>query len=183
MHRPKLIIVGGSLAVGKTTLAKRLCGELGIHRISMDELKEHLFDYAGYQDRAWSRRIGQITWPLFKELVDLHLSYGNDVVAEATFLWHDDAAWINSLKEKHGAELSLLWLTTDPRVARERFTERSKQERHPGHNDALEQVLEEFDEKYFNRTFIPLPIDGETKIIDTTDFGSVDYEDITSFVS
>ena len=168
MRQPKLIAIGGSLATGKTTLAKNLCESTGVHRISMDELKEHMFDYAGYKDRAWSRRIGQITWPLFQSLVDLHLSYEQDVIAEATFLWPSDADWLNEMKEKHSADLRLLWLTSDPNIARQRILDRASKERHPGHNDALEHVIEEFDQKYFNRTFVPVPIDGPSTIVDTT---------------
>jgi predicted kinase len=175
----KLIIIGGSLATGKTTLARLLEDHTGIKRISMDELKERLFDLGGYRDRKWSKQIGQLAWPVFREMVEMHLARGEDVIAEATFLWPDDYKWIESICERYGAVLFQIWLTADPRVARQRFIDRStSSERHPGHCDSLESVIDEFDERFFSKTFIPLPIDAPTHIIDTTDFAQADFNSV-----
>ncbi len=176
----KLIIIGGSLATGKSTLAKRLEQETGIKRISMDDLKERLFDIGGFRDRAWSKRIGHIAWPVFQQLVELHLEQGESAIAEATFLWPNDADWLNSLAYRHSVTICQLWMTADPLVARERFIHRSRNERHPGHGDTLERVLEEFDERFFQKRFDPLPLNGKTLVVDTTDFSRVDYGKIIS---
>ncbi len=179
---PKLIIVGGSLATGKSTIAKFLEAETGIKRVSMDDLKESLFDVGGYRDRAWSKQIGQIAWPVFKQLIELHLDRGDDVIAEATFLWPDDKDWIHALADRYNADVFQVWMTADPLVARERFIHRSRNERHPGHCDSLEDVLGEFDGRIFNRTFIPHPIKRKTIVVDTTDFQVVDQASILRFL-
>ncbi len=180
----KLILIGGSLATGKTTLAGFLEEQVGIKRISMDELKEAFFDLAGYKNRDWSKCIGSLAWPVFKEFIEMYVQRGEDVIAEATFLWPDDSEWIESLVDRHGVDVRQLWMTTDPLVARKRFIERSQsQERHPGHCDELEHVLGEFDERFFKQTFEPLAISGKTKIVDTTDFNSVDHDSILAFIS
>ena len=179
---PKLIIIGGALATGKSTAARALEEQTSIKRISMDDLKERLFDIGGYRDRDWSRRIGQIAWPVFQQLVELHLAHGKDVIAEATFLWPDDLDWIHQMKDRYRAEIYQIWMTADPLVARERFVARAQSERHPGHNDALEHVLAEFDVRIFNRTFIPHPLRGKTVVIDTTDFDQVDHQAICRFI-
>lgn len=180
---PKLIVIGGSLATGKSTIAKYLEQETGIKRISMDDLKERLFDIGGYRDRAWSKRIGHIAWPVFQQLVELHLEQGEDVIAEATFLWPDDAVWINALASQFHADLFQIWMTADPVVARERFMHRANNERHPGHNDHVDHVIEEFDERFFKKRFDPLPLNGKTLVVDTTDFGAVVFATIMSFVN
>ncbi len=180
---PKFIIVGGALATGKSTIAKFLEEQTGIKRISMDELKERLFDIGGYKDRQWSKRIGQMAWPLFKQLVELHLERGEDVIAEATFLWPDDVDWMREMMKQHYANLYQIWMTADPIVARERFIVRAQMsERHPGHNDALEEVLAEFDERIFNRTFIPHPIKEATLVVDTTNINLIDRNAIKRFI-
>ncbi len=180
---PKLIIIGGSLATGKTSLARFLEEQTGIKRLSMDDLKETFFDLGGYRDRSWSKRIGGLAWPTFKELVDMHLERGDDVIAEATFLWPDDHEWIQALKDRHDADVRQIWMTADPKVTRDRFIARANsQERHPGHCDALEHVLEEFEKRFFHRRFDPMKIVGKTKVVDTTRFGDVDHDDVLRFI-
>jgi predicted kinase len=150
----------------------------------MDELKERLFDIGGYHDREWSKRIGHLAWTAFQSMVEMHLERGESVIAEATFLWPSDKDWIEQVAERQGACVKQIWMTADPRVARERFVARANSERHPGHNDALEHVIEEFDQRFFKRniTFIPHPIKGKTKIVDTTDFALVDHDEILQWI-
>lgn len=180
---PKLIVVGGAPATGKSTAARYLERSTGIKRISMDDLKESFFDVGGYKDRAWSKQIGQLCWPVFKRIVELYLERGDDVIAEATFLWPDDRDWIEAMAERYHAEIYQIWMTADPLVARERFHYRGTHERHPGHCDTQEDVIAEFDQRLFNRTFIPHPIQGRTCVVDTTDIDQVRYADIVSFLT
>lgn len=179
---PKLIIVGGAPATGKSTIANYLQQALGIKRVSMDDIKESFFDVAGYRDRAWSIQVGRIAWPAFKQLVELHLERGDDVIAEATFLWPDDKDWIHEQAERYHADVFQIWMTADSTIVRERFIRRAHTERHPGHCDALDDVLESFDQRFFNRSFIPHPIRGKTLVVDTTDFEKIDKEFIRLFI-
>ncbi len=183
MRRPKLIIIGGSLATGKSTVAKYLEEQTGIKRISMDELKERLFDIGGHRDREWSKGIGRLGWPVFCGMIEMQLERRNDVIAEATFLWSDDADWINQLAQKFEGDIFQIWMTADPKIARERFVYRANNERHPGHNDQVDHVIEEFDERFFNRTFEPQPLNGKTLVVDTSDFDTVNKEAILNFLA
>lgn len=180
---PKLIIIGGSLATGKSTLAQKIVEATGARYISMDRIKENLFDVLGYFDRAWSKEVGRVAWPVFQNFIDLYLGRGEDVVAEATFLWPDDKDWLVEICERRGARLMQIWLTADPDVLRERFIARIGSGRHCGHCDELPEVLEEFEQRFFNRTFIPHPIDVPTLVVDTTDFARVDHEEVVRFVT
>lgn len=182
MSTIKLIIVGGSLATGKSTVSKMLANTTGIQRISLDEIKESLFDLGGHKDRDWSKEIGRIAFPVFRDLIELHLARGESVIADATFLWASDVQWLHDFSNRYKVGLVQIWLTADPRVARERFIERANSVRHPGHCDVLEYVIDEFDVRFFNKTFIPLPLNGKTKIVDTTDFSTVDHDDILEWI-
>lgn len=178
----KLIVVGGSLATGKSTISSMIAKETGFARVSLDEIKEALFDLVGYRDRAWSKEMGRVAFPAFRDCIELHLQRGDSVIADATFLWLSDAEWLHDFAERYGAELILVWLTADPRVARERLIHRSNTTRHPGHNDALDEVIAEFDERFFNKTFLPIPLRALTLVVDTTSFDAVNHDHIHRFV-
>jgi predicted kinase len=178
----KLIVIGGSLATGKSTIAKFLENQTNIKRIAMDDIKERLFDIGGYRDREWSKQIGHVAWPIFQQLVELHLEHNEDVIAEATFLHPNDADWILEIAKRHNADIFQIWMTADPAIARERFIHRANNERHPGHCDALEHVIEEFDKRFFCKTFDPLSLKGKILVVDTTCFEKVDKESIIDFL-
>jgi hypothetical protein len=55
---PLVLIVTGAPASGKTTLGRQLANALGLPYFSKDLFKESLFDSLGWQDRAWSQRVG-----------------------------------------------------------------------------------------------------------------------------
>ncbi len=61
MTKPLLIIIAGPACTGKTTLGKHLAQELRLPFIHKDGIKELLFDYIGWGDRAWTRKLGRAT--------------------------------------------------------------------------------------------------------------------------
>lgn len=184
MHKKsKLIVIGGSIAMGKTTIAKKLSENIGVKHVSMDEIKESLFDTVGYRDREWSKEIGRLAFPVFMGIIEMYLRRGESVIADSTFLWPEDADWLNEFAELHQAEIYQIWLTADPQVARKRFIERTKNERQPGHNDSLESIIKEFDQKHFFQCFIPLLLNGKLLEIDTTSEDEFDHQAILNFIS
>ncbi len=179
----KLIIVGGSIATGKTTVSKFVAQKTGYARIALDEIKEALFDVGGYKDRAWSKEIGAATHPVFRQLIQMYLSRGESVIADATFIWAEDRIWLQEFSSKHNAELIQIWMMADPQIARQRFLERSLTSRHPGHCDSIETVLGEFDERYFSKRIEPLLADVRTHVVDTTDDEAIDLEGVVIFLN
>lgn len=179
---PKLIIIGGAPATGKSVLADKIEAATGYHRVSKDLLKEHLFDVIEYRDRQWSREIGALAFPLFMGVVEMYLKRGESVIVDNPFIHGQDLEWFEKFERLYQTQIIQIHLIADPAVLRERFIERAHTYRHPGHNDALKDVLQEFEEKWFNKSFIPLPIGTKTKIVDTTDFDAVDHEDILGWI-
>ena len=43
-------------------------------------------------------------------------------------------------------------------------------------------MIAEFDERFFNKTFLPLPLNARTLVVDTTDVGAIDHEAILKHV-
>jgi len=179
----KLIIVGGSLATGKSTVSKFISDKTGIARVSLDEIKEVLFNVGGYRDRAWSKEIGRAAFTVFCQLIEMYLQRGESVIADATFLWESDRIWLEEFVSKYKAELIQIWLTADAKISRARFIDRANTTRHPGHCDSLECVMDEFDERFFSKTHAPLAVDARTLLIDTTDFSRVDFQSILDFLN
>src|SRR5438046_2407448 len=90
MAEPRLIIVTGLPATGKTTLARRLAADLALPLVTKDDIKERLFDRLGWRDRAWSRLLGQATYDLLYYFSELLLAGGRSFVVESNF--HPDEA-------------------------------------------------------------------------------------------
>ena len=66
-----LIIVSGPPASGKTTLSRRLAADLRLPLVQRDSFKEIMFDTLGWQDRAWSQRLGGASYELLYYALDL----------------------------------------------------------------------------------------------------------------
>ena len=58
---PLIVLVNGAPASGKTTLSRRLAGDLGLPLLAKDAIKEVLYDTLGAPDRARSRELGGAT--------------------------------------------------------------------------------------------------------------------------
>ena len=57
-----LMIILGSPASGKTTLARRLAAEFSVPCLCKDDIKEALFDVLGVADRAASKRLSDASF-------------------------------------------------------------------------------------------------------------------------
>jgi len=74
--RPSILfIVSGPPSSGKTTLAKAVATKFNLPLITKDSLKEILFDTIGWQDRAWSRRLGSASFSLLHYILDAFVQF------------------------------------------------------------------------------------------------------------
>lgn len=103
---PLLIIIGGKLATGKSTLARRRADDLGLPFFSKDALKETLFDALGIADRAWSRQLGIASFALLRTISESLLNAGQSLIVEANFLAEYDAALYQSLIKRYGVRVA-----------------------------------------------------------------------------
>jgi predicted kinase len=174
----KAIIILGPPATGKSTLAKKIGTDLGIAVISKDEIKELLFDSLGYADREWSKRLGSASFDL------IYHSIGQMAQSRVPFVVDADFSNVDLAADKfkaviHSTRMQTLQLNLhcDGEVLLKRFESRSANgARHPGHVD--HSNIEEFRSMLVSGKRSSLPIGGEVIEIDTTDFGSVNYQKI-----
>jgi predicted kinase len=174
MVKPYLVIVSGAPAAGKTTLARRLAGDLGFPLIAKDDIKERLFETLGWHDRDWSRKLGVATFDLIYYFVETELRARRSSMVESNFRPEFSAPIFLELQAKYGFEPVQIVCFADASVLRERYHQRYlRGERHPGHMDHV--VHEEMLAAAQQDEYGPMPIGGEALRVDTTDFASVDY--------
>ena len=171
MDRPLLVVVTGSPAAGKTTVARGLAARLRLPLIAKDTIKEALFDALGTGDLDWSRQLGEATYRAMLALAAESVAAGAEVVLEANFISgnepHDLAALPARFVQVHcSAPLEVLL---------ERYAYR---ERHPGHGDS--ERIEAVRRAVESGRHDPLDLPGETIRVDTS--RDVDHEALAARV-
>lgn len=176
MKTPFLIIVHGAPGTGKTILARRLAQDLRLPLISKDDIKEILFDILGWQDRAWSQKLGHASSELLFHLLEGQFQAGASLIVETAFIPQFHTPRFLELKAQYEVESCQIFCKTEEQTLVERFMQRARSaERHPGHVDHLiteTQVREILQGDRYGL----LEIGGVVFELDTTNFSRVDYE-------
>jgi predicted kinase len=173
--RPRLILVAGAPASGKTTIARRLARALRLPLICKDTLKESLFDHLGTGDREWSRRLGYGVVQAMYALAGEILAAGASLILESTFVHPDTPAELQELLRATGARLFVVYCHAAPQVLSARFNARTRADRHPGHLDETTATPATFaGARWPDRPAYP----GQVIDVDTTDFDAVDIDAI-----
>jgi predicted kinase len=68
---PRLIIVTGRPASGKTTLARWLAQEIHLPVVSKDSIREVLFERLGWKDRPWAQLLGRVSIDLMFHFAEM----------------------------------------------------------------------------------------------------------------
>src|SRR5690349_4109605 len=133
MTKSVLILVTGLPGTGKTTLSHKLEPLLGVPLVNKDALKEILFDDIGIGDRKWSMKLGVATYNLLYYLIEQHMKSGQTLMVESPFdpKYNDD--YFTALQKKHDFYCVQVLCHTNGDLLAERFWERQKTNRHPGH--------------------------------------------------
>jgi predicted kinase len=170
----RAVVVSGLPATGKTTLAKRLAGDLRIPGYHKDDFKEALMDRVGWKDRALVSLMGAGTFEVLLRILEAHLLAGTDCLLEANFRT-ESYGRLADLRSQYGARLIEVNCRARPDAILHRLDSRVEAgERHPGHDDETTRKLGPAGlAAYAEEHCLNLP-DG-CLIVDTTDFESIDY--------
>lgn len=162
---PLLVIVSGSPAAGKTTLATSLAKDLALPRLTRDSIKEVLMDVMAAPDRASSSELGRASFALLYEVVGRLLEASVGAVIESNFHRGRSEQDLEPLVKR--ANAVLLHCETSRDVIERRYVERfARGGRHEGHHDldALPALLTNLDEGVYE----PLRLQIPTLRVDTT---------------
>jgi predicted kinase len=135
---PVLIIILGTPASGKTTLARQLSVDLKLACLCKDDIKEALFESLGVGSREWSGRLSDASFAVLGKLARADFSAGISCIVEGN--WRAcHAADLLDLAQR-GARTAQVCCRAEPSETVRRFTQRR---RHPGHlDDALRDEVD-----------------------------------------
>jgi predicted kinase len=133
---PRLVIVSGASASGKSSIARDLAAELKLALLAKDDLKEGLFDSLGNpRDEAESQRLGTASYLLIERIGTRILESGVGLVVEGNF-------WRGRAEPSLGPLVArsrpvIVHCEISPKEMARRIRERleGKKRRHPGHLD------------------------------------------------
>jgi predicted kinase len=174
----RLILINGQPGSGKTTLKRRLVTDLDLPALSEDDIKEHLFDTLGVDDKKWPGLLGKASSAMLALFAQKFLEDDRAVIAESAFM-HQFAQdeWAQVQKTTR-TEVLELYCQMSPEIRRQRFDDRiANGDRHTGHIDGTNSFSDaELAEKY-----APLNI-GKVLYVDTTKFDEEQYAELLTHI-
>lgn len=189
------ILVTGIPAAGKSTMAEYLSEYFSIPMISKDTIKEVLFDYVGFRSREEKVKLGTASMHIMYYMAEQLMKLNQPFILENNFEYASKEG-LNNILEKYAYKAITLTLTGDYGKIYERFVERNEsKDRHRGH-----VVNDSYPETVVGRKTAPVPLEhyiagiisrgmdsfvsnGPHFVIDTTDFGNVDFDGIAKKMS
>jgi predicted kinase len=173
-----VLIITGAPASGKSTMGRQLAQALGLPYLAKDLFKETLFDSLGWEDRAWSQRLGGASMALLFRTAAALLEAGQSVALESNFYAEWDTPQLRVLGERFGCQFVQVVCSAPGTTLIERFERRIRTgERHPGHADAtwLDEVLP----RLLAECWEALDLDGPVFSVGTAN-GPVDIDTLGS---
>ncbi len=164
-QRPLLAIVSGAPGSGKTSLARRLSGELRLPLLAKDDFKETLCELLGAPDQAASQRLGLAALALLRQTAGRLLAAGVSVLMEANYQRGLSEPDLRPLLElAHSVQIHC---GGDPETIVRRYLDRAARgERHAGHFDA--EALPRLRELLARGAYEPLDLGVPILRVDTT---------------
>jgi predicted kinase len=179
MKKPLLVVVTGSPATGKSTLAHILAHKINCPLLSRDELKEGLINTLGISHSQLSTPVDLQIYETFFETIELLLSKGISLVIEAAF---QDKLWRPKLlKLVQTATIKIIICKTNLELVKTRFANRlsDNPDREKFHGDqslSAEQIAALIDH------YKPVNMDVATLEVDTSQDYDPDLEAIVNFI-
>lgn len=174
---PLLVIVTGSPASGKSTLAEKLSESMGLPLLAKDAFKEEIYDNLEGAESADSHRLGFVAVRLMHSWSKRLLEKGVPLVLESNF---KRSLSVGDLESLFALSRPVLVQCVAPRdEVVDRYIERSEEgERHPVHDDAnqVDELRDDLEKGEYDLRFLDVP----AITIDTSVEGGVDVADLIS---
>jgi predicted kinase len=184
MQRTTLIVFTGLPGTGKTTLSKQVAEVLNIPLIAKDAIKEIMYDHIGWSDKAFSAKLAHATFGIMEHITEQELKTGHSLVLESNYSPKLASEQFQLWQKEYDCTIIQIVCRTDIDVLAHRYFDRQQTDRHPGHNDTgtVKSCREDFRHRIENREDQPLDVRGGVKVVDTTDFSTVDVNEIVDWI-
>lgn len=179
---PRLVVVSGAPASGKSTLARHLADALALPLLAKDALKEAIADAMG---RPWdvpaSQRLGEAAYAVQYNVAAGLLDGGIGVVVESNYRRGVAEAELGRLVERASAA-RLVHCTAHDDLIRSRYDDRrARGERHLAHLDADRRAALAGD--LAMGRFDPVDLGCPCLVVDTEDGYRPPLDEITAFAA
>jgi predicted kinase len=165
---PRLLIVNGLSASGKSTLGTEIAASFGLPFFSKDTFKEIMFDHLGWSDSFWADKLGAAATEILWSVAASELSVGRSLVIESNF-------------RAGFADAHLAACRAERTVHAVELHRALSGERHPGHGErAVDELYAQKIPELRRAHDRMLSTTDAYLIVDTTDPNSVDREDVTT---
>lgn len=174
MNQPFLLIVTGRPASGKSTLAHLLSKQINCPLLSRDELKEGYINTVNITHAEADDSVAQHIYDTFFEAIELFITKGISIIAEAAF---QDKLWKSKLLNLSGkAAIKIIICTTNLDILNSRFINRllNNPNREKYHGDKEMNLI--------NGDYTPVNMDVPTLEVDTTENYDPNLQEIISFI-
>lgn len=174
---PRIILVSGLRASGKSTIAKLVASNLNYTLISQDEIKERLYDEEVAAQKLHLSELPKKTFHVMYKKIELHLGEGKSIVVDSVFKEEIVRGEFAHLLEKVQFKLMVIQILCNGAALRERFVQRMAS-RHAAHQDF--EWLKANEQSFFSRQDQELRI-GDLQIkLNTENFDEVDVHGLLS---
>ena len=170
----KVILIGGELATGKTTLAKSLSKKTGIPFFYKDVIKEILADQIGFANRDENKNLSKTQFEIFFNISEQFIDAKKDLILESNFK-QEEVDRLNELFTNAGYKIISIVLDGDDDILYKRYLNRfANENRHPAHANFGNK--DEFND--YNKNLLKVNYPGEVHKHTTNTFiliENIDY--------
>lgn len=178
-----IIIFTGLPGTGKTTLSRQIADALHIPLIAKDDIKEIMYNKIGWSNKAFSAKLAHATFGIMDYIAEQHLKNGQSMALESNYSPKLASEKFREWQKLYDCRIIQIVCRTEINVLAQRYFDRQHRDRHPGHNDTgtVEEYKINFQQRIKNNEDQPLYVDGPVRIVDTTDFSTVQVEELAGW--
>ena len=173
----RAVLINGVPASGKTTVARAVGERLDAPVLTLDAVKEVLFEELGHRDadRAWGRVLGRAS---LRSIWALVAGFPPDalVVVEAWFRLPPHDPVLTGLTQAGVGRWVEVWCHADPDVLAARYAARQRAPGHPAPEDYVDEL------RALAGRALPMAL-SPVLDVDTTEFATVDLDAIARWVA